>query len=692
MANVRGTGKHTYSVDDRLGQGATCNVFKGLSKDGEFHALKIFEPHAVKDINREIAALQKLKHENIIRFVGVEHELMSRQVVVVMEFCEGGSLASYLQEPDNMFGLPDTDFLLLLKHMVSGMEHLRNSGFVHRDIKPGNILRCINKDGSSLFKLSDFGTARPLEDDEFFKSLVGTEEYLHPEVFNAAFINEGKSLRFPHSVDLWSLGATLYNAATGDVPFCPFHRRRDRTTMYEMITKKPAGVIGARQDRPNGEIQWLYELPDTSQLSGGLQKLMEPLLVALFERDPRRVWTFEGFFQETQTILAREPVAVLALFSHHSPFDAAYLPLLNSVAQLKEALCKLWNQPGTKLHDTLYGESHLSDWLHDDEQLFDMPPTDSATPIIPLPASAPSIIGAPEPSMSKIVSEELQFSGGMADISKGREMCGIVALIHRRTAALALFQQHLLKLRHRLRFQLRHEMRETEKSFHPMTELFDVIRGTADMTNWTQQEKDNFEQVRQKMTLVDESLQGAAATVKLPFEDNQWNFDGKKCTQETKRAKEEVQSWLRQMKARKTSTDKNRFTSQHNENCLLACRRNLEDAYKRTVRLWSEQCFQKTTFLRDSFLDWYRSYLEATAGLQVCQENLHLVVSLVSQLFKSCVNRSQGHKAEMVKVSKSLFSANNTKVDRSQLMDLKSMMQDLTNNLEALEVFNIPPK
>ena len=34
-----------------------------------------------------------------------------------MEFCEGGSLATYLREPDNMFGLPDTEFLLLLKHL-----------------------------------------------------------------------------------------------------------------------------------------------------------------------------------------------------------------------------------------------------------------------------------------------------------------------------------------------------------------------------------------------------------------------------------------------------------------------------------------------------------------------------------------------------------------------------------------------
>jgi hypothetical protein len=54
-----------------------ANVYDiiALLQDGEFHALKIFEPYAVKDINREVAALQKLKHENIIQFIGVEHEV-----------------------------------------------------------------------------------------------------------------------------------------------------------------------------------------------------------------------------------------------------------------------------------------------------------------------------------------------------------------------------------------------------------------------------------------------------------------------------------------------------------------------------------------------------------------------------------------------------------------------------------------
>lgn len=58
------------------------------------------------------------------------------------------------------------------------MNHLREYGIVHRDIKPGNIMRVIGEDGRSVYKLTDFGAARELEDDEQFVSLYGTEEYL----------------------------------------------------------------------------------------------------------------------------------------------------------------------------------------------------------------------------------------------------------------------------------------------------------------------------------------------------------------------------------------------------------------------------------------------------------------------------------------------------------------------------------
>lgn len=61
---------------------------------------------------------------------------------------------------------------------VQGMNHLRENGVVHRDIKPGNIMRQVGEDGRSVYKLTDFGAARELEDDEKFMSIYGTEEYL----------------------------------------------------------------------------------------------------------------------------------------------------------------------------------------------------------------------------------------------------------------------------------------------------------------------------------------------------------------------------------------------------------------------------------------------------------------------------------------------------------------------------------
>lgn len=70
------------------------------------------------------------------------------------------------------------NFVFIFSIEVAGMNHLRENGIVHRDIKPGNIMRVIGEDGQSVYKLTDFGAARELEDDEQFVSLYGTEEYL----------------------------------------------------------------------------------------------------------------------------------------------------------------------------------------------------------------------------------------------------------------------------------------------------------------------------------------------------------------------------------------------------------------------------------------------------------------------------------------------------------------------------------
>ena len=66
--------------------------------------------------------------------------------------------------------------------LANGMKHLHEREIVHRDLKPGNITRTIAEDGSSVYKLTDFGAARVLNYEEQFQSLCGTEEYLVNEI------------------------------------------------------------------------------------------------------------------------------------------------------------------------------------------------------------------------------------------------------------------------------------------------------------------------------------------------------------------------------------------------------------------------------------------------------------------------------------------------------------------------------
>jgi len=92
-------------------------------------------------------------------------------------------------------------------------------------------MRYQKPDGTYVFKLADFGTARELAPGETFFSLHGTEEYLYPGMYERALVNPQKKKDFSAKVDLWSVGATFFHAATGRLPFQPFRKRDDRQLM-----------------------------------------------------------------------------------------------------------------------------------------------------------------------------------------------------------------------------------------------------------------------------------------------------------------------------------------------------------------------------------------------------------------------------------------------------------------------------
>ncbi|XP_067360446.1 inhibitor of nuclear factor kappa-B kinase subunit epsilon isoform X1 [Channa argus] len=317
-AMTASTANYLWSLQDVLGQGATASVYRARNKrSGELVAVKVFNimsynrPHEVQ--MREFEMLRKLNHLNIVRLYAVE-ELPSKQKVLVMEYCSGGSLLSLLEDPENAFGLVETEFLTVLQCVVQGMNHLRENGVVHRDIKPGNIMRQVREDGKSVYKLTDFGAARELEDDEKFVSIYGTEEYLHPDMYERAVLRKTHRKSYGVNVDLWSIGVTFYQAATGSLPFTPFEGpRRNKPTMFKITTEKPVGAIAGMQRLERGPIDWSHHLPNSCQLSQGLKVQLVPVLAGILEADQERCWGFDQFFTATTDILQRKPVYVFSL-------------------------------------------------------------------------------------------------------------------------------------------------------------------------------------------------------------------------------------------------------------------------------------------------------------------------------------------------------------------------------------------
>ncbi|XP_015522022.2 inhibitor of nuclear factor kappa-B kinase subunit epsilon [Neodiprion lecontei] len=315
MSFLRGSLNYVWCTTSVLGKGATGAVFQGVNKNnGEPVAVKTFNqlshmrPHDVQ--MREFEVLKKVKHENIVKLLAIEEEQDGRGKVIVMELCTGGSLFNILDDPENTYGLAESEFLLVLEHLSAGMKHLRDNNLVHRDLKPGNIMKFISDDGSTIYKLTDFGAARELQEDQQFVSLYGTEEYLHPDMYERAVLRKPVGKMFGATVDLWSIGVTLYHVATGNLPFRPFGGRRNKETMFYITTKKASGVIAGTQTSENGPIEWSRELPQNCQLSTGLKKIVTPLLAGLLEVDPQRIWNFDRFFMEVTNTLCRKPVHI----------------------------------------------------------------------------------------------------------------------------------------------------------------------------------------------------------------------------------------------------------------------------------------------------------------------------------------------------------------------------------------------
>ncbi|RUS72915.1 hypothetical protein EGW08_019311 [Elysia chlorotica] len=344
------TSNYTWNTADSLGRGASAVVYLGRhTTQGTLVAVKVFHervPMGNKEDDRELQLLRRLEHPNVIRLLAIETLSSTNKCVLVLEYCEGGSLHHMLDSPQHVYGLQEAEFIKVLTHVSAGIQYLRHENVIHRDIKPGNIMRYITDEGVSIYKLTDFGAARNLDDSESFESLCGTEEYLHPAIYERAVLRLPNTQSFDAKVDLWSLGVTFYHTATGQLPFQPYGGRSNRYTMFDIISQKDSGVISGIQKTENGQIEWKSDLPDTSPLTSGLKSIIIPLLAGLMEPNEGKMLTYDAMFRIIQNIGKKITIAVF----HYNRCEKLliYIEPKTTFAGLKDEIASLTDIPSAE--------------------------------------------------------------------------------------------------------------------------------------------------------------------------------------------------------------------------------------------------------------------------------------------------------------------------------------------------------
>ncbi|CAB1425984.1 unnamed protein product [Pleuronectes platessa] len=210
-------GDFEYSRKDLVGHGAFAVVFKGRHRkktDWEVAIKCINKKNLSKSqilLGKEIKILKELQHENIVALYDVQETPNS--VFLVMEYCNGGDLADYLQAKGT---LREETLRVFLQQISAAMRILKNKGIIHRDLKPQNILLSyIGRKKSTIsgirIKIADFGFARYLQSNMMAATLCGSPMYMAPEVI--------MSQNYDAKADLWSIGTVIYQCLVGKPPF-----------------------------------------------------------------------------------------------------------------------------------------------------------------------------------------------------------------------------------------------------------------------------------------------------------------------------------------------------------------------------------------------------------------------------------------------------------------------------------------
>jgi serine/threonine-protein kinase len=220
-----------YRIGRLLGVGGMGEVYRATAiETGRSVALKTVAPRIAEDerfrrrFERESRLARGLDHPNVVAVLDAGER--DGKLFIVMEYVEGLDLAAVLALRGR---LHPRHAAVVVAQVADGLDAAAAQGLVHRDVKPGNVFLAAGERPHAY--LGDFGLSRHVASTSGLTrtgSWVGTIDYASPEQLQAAEVDQ--------RTDVYALGAVLYEALTGAVPF---ERRRDVDKMMAHLSEPP---------------------------------------------------------------------------------------------------------------------------------------------------------------------------------------------------------------------------------------------------------------------------------------------------------------------------------------------------------------------------------------------------------------------------------------------------------------------